>query len=123
MTREELDFIGAMNMCDDISDDAYKKIVCHCEWQEPCEDCVSRKEVEKLCYKFLSKSTDNNVAFFEHLIELPPVEPTSNLDKIKADIENLETYYDNGDFGIEEPMYIVQDVLDIINKYRGGVKC
>ena len=37
MTREELDFIGSMNMCDEISDDAYKKIVCHCEEQEPTE--------------------------------------------------------------------------------------
>ena len=31
MTREEADFIGAMNMCDEISNEAYKKIMCHCE--------------------------------------------------------------------------------------------
>lgn len=35
MTREELDFIGSMNMCDEISNEAYKKIVCHCREQEP----------------------------------------------------------------------------------------
>ena len=37
MTKEEMDFIGAMNMCDEISNEAYKKIVCKCEEQEPCE--------------------------------------------------------------------------------------
>lgn len=43
MTREDLDFIGSMNMCDEISNEAYKKIVCHFEEQEPktghCKDC------------------------------------------------------------------------------------
>jgi hypothetical protein len=43
MTREEADFIGAMNMCDEISNEAYKKIMCHCEVQEPCEDAISRE--------------------------------------------------------------------------------
>ena len=41
MTREEADFIAAMNMCDEISNEAYKKIMCHCE--VPCEDAISRK--------------------------------------------------------------------------------
>ena len=44
MTREEADFIGAMNMCDEISNEAYKKIMCHCEEQEPCEDAISRAD-------------------------------------------------------------------------------
>ena len=35
MTREEADFIGGMNMCDEISNETYKKIMCHCEEQEP----------------------------------------------------------------------------------------
>ena len=48
MTREEADFIGGMNMCDEISNEAYKKIMCHCEEQEPCEDAVSRKELLKI---------------------------------------------------------------------------
>ena len=40
MTREELDFIGSMNMCDEISNEAYKKIVCHCEENDsPCDLC------------------------------------------------------------------------------------
>ena len=29
MTIEELDFIGSMNMCDEISNKAYEKIICH----------------------------------------------------------------------------------------------
>ena len=44
MTKEEADFIGSMNMCDEISNEAYKKIMCHCEEQQPCEDCISRNE-------------------------------------------------------------------------------
>lgn len=43
MTREEADFIGGMNMCDEISNEAYRKIMCHCEEQEQCEDAVSRQ--------------------------------------------------------------------------------
>lgn len=44
MTREDLDFIGSMNMCDEISNEAYKKIVCHYEEQynTPHDDAVSR---------------------------------------------------------------------------------
>ena len=45
MTREEMDFIGSMNMCDEISNEAYQKIMTHCEEQEPCEDCISRQAV------------------------------------------------------------------------------
>lgn len=47
MTREDLDFIGSMNMCDEISNDAYKKIVCHCEEQEPILDKITA-EIQKL---------------------------------------------------------------------------
>lgn len=33
--RDMLDFIGAMNMCDEISNEAYKKIVCHFDGEDP----------------------------------------------------------------------------------------
>ena len=49
MTREEMDFIGSMNMCDEISNEAYKKIMTHFEEQEPC-DCISRQAVLD-CFK------------------------------------------------------------------------
>lgn len=42
MTRKDLDFIGSMNMCDEISNEAYKKIVRHYEEQYPHDDAVSR---------------------------------------------------------------------------------
>ena len=38
-------------------------------------DCVSRKEVEKLVYRFLIKATDENIAFYEHFLDLPSVTP------------------------------------------------
>lgn len=46
MTKQEADFIGSMNMCDEISNEAYNKIMCNCEVEEsqPCEDCISREE-------------------------------------------------------------------------------
>ena len=43
--------------------------------QEPCDDCVSRKEVEELVYRFLRKGTDENIAFYEHFLDLPSVTP------------------------------------------------
>lgn len=45
MLREELDFIGSMNMCDEISNEAYKKIVCHCREQEPCPNAISHSDM------------------------------------------------------------------------------
>ena len=69
MTREELDFIGSMNMCDEISDDAYKKIVCHCEEQEPTEWEQDHK---------LLKACGDAVDIV--------------LDDINAEIEKIETY-------------------------------
>lgn len=49
MTKQEADFIGSMNMCDEISNEAYKKIMCNCEVEEsqPCEDCISREALLK----------------------------------------------------------------------------
>jgi len=82
MTREELDFIGAMNMCDEISNEAYRKITIHFEEQEPCEDCVSREAVfDWLCegcerYHWngdnvcLTKCED-----YRTIAKLPPVQP------------------------------------------------
>lgn len=45
MTKKEFDLIGSMNMCDEISNEAYKKIMVYCEEQEPCKDAISREEV------------------------------------------------------------------------------
>ncbi len=61
MTKEELDFIGSMNMCDEISNEAYKKIMCHCEEREPCEDAISRQAVEKITWEEPSYTDALNV--------------------------------------------------------------
>ena len=136
MTREDLDFIGSMNMCDEISDDAYKKIVCHCEEQEPCEDAISRRAVLDLIY------ADWKYENLESPIEnLPTVTPqmkssvnlTSNLDKIRAEIAEYGsimvsyaiTKDTKTDKGIEKLVSGVlkqakEQVLEIIDKYRGN---
>ena len=109
MTKKEIDLIGAMNMCDEISNEAYKKIMVHCtdeeaqpcdncekvreaytngfdygvkDWfaakTQPCEDAVSRAEVEKFMYRVRS---DKYGEIFrrkdlqEYFNSLPSVQP------------------------------------------------
>lgn len=72
MTREELDFIGSMNMCDEISNEAYKKIVCHCGEQEPCEDAISRQVVLDEMYKRKANGDAITAGFIKNM---PPVTP------------------------------------------------
>lgn len=89
MTREDVDFISGMNMCDEISNEAYKKIMCHCEEQEPCEDeiILTKEEYGQL----LSNEFDNGYAKgYREALE----QEDSILDKIRADIENMEIVYD-----------------------------
>jgi hypothetical protein len=43
--------------------------------QEPCEDAVSRQAVDRLVWEYLRKPTDENIAFYEHFLELPSVTP------------------------------------------------
>ncbi len=46
MTREDVDFISGMNMCDEISNEAYQKIMCHCEEQDSILDQI-KAEIEQ----------------------------------------------------------------------------
>ena len=81
MTREELDFIGSMNMCDEISNEAYKKIVCHCEEQEPCEDAMNR--ILKRMWNCRGKHTTSiDKVKMEQILrdELPLVNPQTKPD-------------------------------------------
>lgn len=76
MTREEMDFIGSMNMCDEISNEVYQKIMAHCEEQEPCEDCISRQAVlEWLKDKDIIKTKNQEENARRELAELPSVTP------------------------------------------------
>lgn len=86
MTKQEADFIGSMNMCDEISNEAYKKIMCNCEVEEqqPCDNCVSKQEVNKLvdelaraisderCFMSRGRST---TSIMQDIIDLQPVTP------------------------------------------------
>ena len=112
MTREDVDFISGMNMCDEISNEAYKKIMCHCEEQKPCEDeiILTKEEYGEL----VSSEFDNGYAkgYREAL------EQDSALDKIKAEIEALPKTYP---FVNHIDMYVkVSDVTKIIDKYKAG---
>jgi hypothetical protein len=40
------------------------------------DDCVSRQAVDHLCFEYLKPNTDDNIAFYEHFCDLPPVTPT-----------------------------------------------
>lgn len=77
MTKEELDFIGSMNMFDEISNEAYKKIVNHVEETEISDDCVSRAEMLKYQQYLHGKmSNEENHKLWEFIKDLPSVTPT-----------------------------------------------
>lgn len=83
-------------------------------------ECVSRKEVEKLVYRFLQKGTDENIAFYEHFLDLPSVTPQESiLDKIRAKIKNLERFEIRGEI---TPFVNVDRVLKIIDKVENEVR-
>ena len=82
MTKQEADFIGSMNMCDEISNEAYKKIMCNCEVEEsqPCEDCISIQVVKDMLTaewtKYMPMEMDVNLSFIlDKINELPSVTP------------------------------------------------
>lgn len=37
-------------------------------------DLISRRAVDELAWRFLKKATDENIAFYEHFLDLPPAE-------------------------------------------------
>ena len=83
MTREEADFIGSMNMCGEISNEAYKKIMCHCEEQEPCGDAVSRNAVEDAIVW-----NDEKREMLDEIQKLPSVQAKQRTGTWRKDIDN-----------------------------------
>lgn len=79
MTKEELDFIGSMNMCDEISNDAYKKIACHVEETIVSDDCVSREQA--IVQLSIDLSEIELPRIKDSLDKLPPVTPTRKVGK------------------------------------------
>lgn len=124
MTREEADFIGGMNMCDEISNEAYKKIMCHCEEQEPCEDAVSGQAVLKIYNEWFNSCNiaDKKESPKAQINALPPVTPQLNtgFDKIRAEIEKKIVKRPWLDFEDRERDRndAFLEVLDIIDKYK-----
>ena len=122
MTKEELDFIGSMNICDEISNEAYKKIVCHCEDQQPCEDAVSRQAVHDLSAELLSDYLhDEDREKIEELDvkieDLPPVTPKEN-SEYEHDHEVIKAYN-----AIRPKFNIYRDgQAYILNKIRAKVE-
>jgi hypothetical protein len=49
--------------------------------QQPCDDCVDRKAVDELCFRYLRANTDDNIEFYEHFRDLPLVTPTHGICK------------------------------------------
>lgn len=105
MTREEADFIGGMNMCDEISNEAYRKIMCHCEGQESCEDAISRQAVlDNIRAKILEEKECAYADFEQYKVEYLGVD---------AEYAEDELPYDDFRYGMER-------CIDIIDKYRKG---
>ena len=71
-----LDFLPTNNEVNRIID-SFNRVTSDIE-QQPCEDCVSRQAVDHLCFEYLKSNTDDNIAFYEHFRDLPPVTPTQN---------------------------------------------
>lgn len=84
MTREEIKHFA----------EEMKKVRLQTMTQEPCEDCVSRQTVDELCFRFLKANSDDNVAFYEHFRDLPPVTPTRKKGKwIKGNTHEKYDYF------------------------------
>ena len=87
---------------------------------EPCEDCISRQAMlQYQQYLHGKMPNEENHKLWEFIKDLPPVTPTqeSVLDKIRAEINALSnanpSYWHSGD------MVEREDVLEIIDKYKG----
>lgn len=78
MTREEAFKYGTEWLKDeylDSEDREFIKIAIEALKQEPCEDAISRQAVDRLVWRYLKKGTDENIAFYEHFLELSSVTP------------------------------------------------
>ena len=91
--------------------------------QPICEDAISREAVIKAVDTHTNEdgTLDDDISvILEDLPSVNPQEPkTDVLDKIIAEIEELDRYYDNDYFSANNcPMYKCDEVLQIIDKYK-----
>jgi hypothetical protein len=61
--------------------------------QQPSDDCVSRQAVDHLCFEYLKPNTDDNIAFYEHFCDLPPVTPTQSWIPVSERLPECEGLY------------------------------
>ena len=81
---------------------------------------TARREIESLDY-YLQNHTDDysEESHTAMMIAIDALNNADVLDKIRAEIDELETYYDNDYFsGNRDAMFKCDDVLEIIDKYK-----
>ena len=89
------------------------------------EEYVSRQAVDNLVREYLKNATDENIAFYEHFLDLPSVTPKNDnsvLEDIKAEIKEKVVRKQGIDSGEEYDYEFVtpQDVYDVIDKHISG---
>ena len=86
--------------------------------QQPCEDAVSRGEVNMLCARYLKTATDDHVAFYEHFCDLPSVTPTRKASEWQQDHAILKAHAD----GANEVIDRIKDTRAAINNMGGDIE-
>ena len=74
---------------------------------------IDRAEVDKLTVTFLGANTDNNVAFYEHMMDIPPADV---VEQEKIDEALDETYKIRNEILQANGCYEPNDVIDIIDQ-------
>lgn len=111
MTKQEADFIGSMNMCDEISNEAYKKIMCNCEVEEqqPSDDCISREEAIKI-FGEVHPLDYNKQSYIANIQKLPSATPKTRWipcsERLPEKDENVLTYHRNESFDYQYVSWI-----------------
>ena len=88
MTKQEADFIGSMNMCDEISNEAYKKIMCNCEVEESQPITSPSQYMAKLAENF-GEIAMNEIDNAPTIIE-PDISKTDHCHKIETETEGYQ---------------------------------
>lgn len=94
-------------------------------WGKPCADAVNRQAINNLQrYRYNCGETSVVCVSLASINELPSVYPQNDaLDKIRAEISDLDRYFDNDYFvGNKDAMFKCDEVLQIIDKYGKGNK-
>lgn len=126
MTREEaielLDNLTGMVEDNQNSDyDTALKMAIKVLEQEPCEDAVSRKAVDLLCFEFLRANSDYNCAFYERFLDLPAVTPTHKASEWQQDHAILKAHSDGANEVIDRIKEAREKISDWdVNKLMDG---